>query len=150
MRKALWRPLGLLSVALSAAALSEPMIQTGRYTAVATGPTEAEREPLKLIVAMQFADDVTTVGAALRAALADTGYTVAEVFLVEHVRALLERPLPAVQRRLSPMSVREVLETLVGPAFRVVVGPIGRTVAIELEAAENSMPAETADRPGSP
>ena len=40
-------------------------------------------------------------------------------------------PLPAVHRNLGPMPVKRELETLAGPAFRLVEDPVHRLVTFE-------------------
>ena len=113
---------------------AQSTVQTGRYTAAATGPTDAQREPLQAVVSIEFKRDVATIGAAVRTLLADTGYELADVLYWEpELFALHERLLPAVQRTLGPMTVLDALQTLAGPAFRVIVDPIHRLVLLEVD-----------------
>jgi conjugative transfer region protein (TIGR03748 family) len=114
--------------------LAQSSVQTGRYTAVATGPTEAQREPLKAVVTVELSAEVTTIREAVQKVLADTGYALVDGVSHEtEVFGLLERPLPAVQRVLGPITVLDALKTLAGPASRVVVDPVHRLVAIEID-----------------
>lgn len=126
----------LSCLALPLLALAQSSIQTGRYTAVATGPTEAQRDPLKAIITVELAADVTTIGEAVKRVLADTGYALASEASDEtEVFGLLDRSLPAVQRTLGPITVLDALKTLAGPASRVFVDPVNRLVTIEFDPA---------------
>lgn len=131
--------LALLSLSLSMLALAQSSVQTGRYTVVATGPTEAQRDPLKATITVQLAADVTTIGEAVKRVLADTGYALAGATDETDVFGLLERPLPAVQRTLGPITVLDALKTLAGPAARVFVDPVHRLVTIEFDPAADPL-----------
>jgi type IV pili sensor histidine kinase/response regulator len=45
--------------------------------------------------------------------------------------ALFALPLPAVHHHLGPMTLREALETLAGPAFHLVQDPVHRLITFE-------------------
>ena len=45
--------------------------------------------------------------------------------------ALFALPLAAVHRHLGPMTLREALETLAGPAFHLVQDPVHRLITFE-------------------
>ncbi|MES9958703.1 MAG: hypothetical protein ABW086_16795, partial [Sedimenticola sp.] len=45
--------------------------------------------------------------------------------------ALFALPLPVVHRHLGPMTLREALETLAGPAFHLVQDPVHRLITFE-------------------
>jgi type IV pili sensor histidine kinase/response regulator len=47
-------------------------------------------------------------------------------------------PLPKAQRQLGPLSLRQALELLSGPAFRLVIDPVYRLVTFELVATSSS------------
>lgn len=112
---------------------SQALVQTGRYTAVYAVPTEAQRDPLQAIVTVEFPDDIGTVGQAVNALLADTGYTLEDVLYWDvEVFELVEHAVPHVQRELGPLTVIDAIKTLVGPAFDVAVDPIHRQVAFKL------------------
>jgi conjugative transfer region protein (TIGR03748 family) len=124
----------LVSLCLSLPVVSsaqEP-VQTGRYTTVATWPTEAQKNPLSEIVIVRFPETVTTVGDAMRNVLSRTGYALRDATNVEVV-GLLGRPLPEIQRMLGPMAISVALETLAGPAFRMNIDAVHRLVEFELD-----------------
>ena len=107
-----------LCLSLPVVSRAQEPAQTGRYTTVATWPTEAQKNPLSEIVIVRFPETVTTVGDAMRNLLSRTGYGLSDsVYANGEVVGLLGRPLPEIQRMLGPMAISVALETLAGPAF---------------------------------
>ena len=107
-------------------------IQVGRYSLFATTPTEEQADPLQTTITVQFPESVRTVGEAVRHLLQQSGYRLAGPDAAGPESAyLLALALPAVQRILGPMTLRQALETLAGPAFRLVEDPVYRLVAFE-------------------
>ena len=108
-------------------------ITVGRYSTLRAAPTEAQIDLLANIVTVSMPASTLSVGDAVRHLLKDSGYRLASAPMAEPGRAaLLRLPLPAVHRSLGPMSVRDALETLAGPAFRLVEDPVHRLVSFEL------------------
>ena len=104
-------------------------IQTGRYSMVSAAPTQAQSELLEATVTVQLPDRIQTIGEAVRYLLHRSGYRLASAESTEpHTLALFALPLPAVHRHLGPMTLREALETLAGPAFHLVQDPVHRLV----------------------
>ena len=137
----------VLCVTLPVVSRAQELAQTGRYTTVATRPTEAQKHPLSEIVITRFPETVTTVGDAMRNVLSRTGYALRDSANVEVV-GLLGRPLPEVQRMLGPLAISVALETLAGPAFRMTIDPIHRLVELELEAEGRTSPCAEAEGGG--
>ncbi len=134
MRFLLILGLMLIGVGLSLAVIAQGLVQTGRYSAVAPWVTEAQREPLYEVLTLHFPDSVTTVGAAIHAALAGSGYVLTGAIGGEaEALGLLEWPLPDVQRKLGPLTRLAALQTLAGAAFRVSVDPVRRVVEFEFD-----------------
>ena len=132
--------LASLCVALPRFAEAAELVQTGRYTAVALGPTEAQREPLQAIVTVEFPEGVTTVGAAINHLLLGTGYALNDVLYWDpEVFGLFNHPLPDVQRTLGPITLLAALKTLAGPAFQLVIDPVHRLIAFELDPGARSL-----------
>ena len=114
---------------------AQALVQTGRYTAVLAVPTDAQRDPLQAIVTIDFPEDVQTIGQAVNLVLSDTGYKIRDVLYWDvEVFALVQHPLPLVQRKLGPLTVLDLLKTLVGRAFEVVIDPLDRRVGFEVDA----------------
>ena len=107
-------------------------IQVGRYSLFAATPTEAQANLLEATITVQFPDRILTVGEAVQHLLQQSGYRLA---VPEATRPestyLFALALPAVQRSLGPMTLKRALETLAGPAFRLVEDPVHRLVAFE-------------------
>ena len=107
-------------------------IQVGRYSLFAATPTEEQADPLQATITVQFPDSVRTVGKAVRHLLQQSGYRLAEPEATGSASAyLMALALPAVQRSLGPMPLKRALETLAGPALRLVEDPVHRLVTFE-------------------
>jgi len=107
-------------------------IQVGRYASVIAAPTEAQANLLSSMVDVKFPSRVTTVGGAVRHLLGSSGYGLAGETAADPARFdLLGLPFPKAHRSLGPMALRDALETLGGPAFRLVEDPLHRLVSFE-------------------
>ena len=81
---------------------------------------------------IMFPVDVVTVGDALATALYSSGYRLAATEEADASRdILMPLPLPDAHRRLGPMPLRLALQTLAGPAWRLLEDPVYRLVAFE-------------------
>jgi len=100
-------------------------LQVGRYSLLAATPTEAQAELLATTVNVWLPVRIQTVGEAARYLLQRSGYRLAALESVgPDTVALFALPLPAVHRHLGPMTLRDALETLAGPAFHLVQDPV--------------------------
>ena len=66
--------------------------------------------------------------------LADQGYRLGSTdsgIQKEQLRDLFSLPLPKVHRQLGPMTLKDALETLAGPAWLLVEDPAKRIVSFE-------------------
>ncbi len=107
-------------------------LQVGRYSTLAASPTEAQAELLATTMTVRFPDRIRVVGEAVRYLLQRSGYRLAnDESTGPDTTALFMLPLPAVHRTLGPMTLREALETLAGPAFHLVEDPVHRLVTFE-------------------
>ena len=127
-----------LSIALAIAVLTHVSsahaeeVQVGRYATVRAVPTLAQVNLLAAPVTVQFPASVDTVGKAVEYLLRPSGYRLAADAVADPARAaLLDFPLPAVHRTLGPMALQSALETLAGPAYRLVEDPAHRLVSFE-------------------
>jgi len=108
-------------------------VQVGRYTLRSTTPTEAQADLMTAIVTIRFSDRIQTIGEAVRYLLQDSGYRLASLVAIgSETKALFRLPLPAAHRRLGPLTLKWALETLAGPAFRLVQDPVHRLISFEL------------------
>ena len=107
-------------------------LQVGRYSLFATTLTKAQTDPLQAMITVQFPDRVRTVGEAVQHLLQHSGYRLAGTEATGPASAyLMALPLPAAHRSLGPLPLKRALETLSGPAFRLVEDPVHRLVAFD-------------------
>ena len=106
--------------------------QVGRYSSLATTPTEAQTELLAATMTLRFPSRIQTVGEAARYLLQRSGYRLANVESIgPDTVALFALPLPAVHRSLGPMTLRDALQMLAGSSFYLVQDPVHRLVTFE-------------------
>ena len=107
-------------------------VQVGRYATVQAVPTSAQVHLLSAMVRVQFPASVVNVGQAVEHLLQPSGYRLASESAADPFRrTLLNLPLPEPHRVLGPMPLQTALETLAGPAFRLVEDPVHRLVSFE-------------------
>lgn len=120
-------------IALTSPFLYASEMQVGRYSLRSTAPTKEQTDLLATTVAIRFPDRVQTIGESVRYLLQQSGYRLANSAAISpETKSLLLLPLPAVHRHLGPIPLKRALETLAGPAFRLVQDPIHRLVSFEL------------------
>lgn len=108
-------------------------VQVGRYSLLAATPTEAQANLLATTITVSFPARIVTVGEAVQYLLQRSGYRlVTGPATGPDTADLLTLPLPAVHRHLGPITLTQALETLVGPAFRLIHDPVHRLVSFEL------------------
>lgn len=108
-------------------------IQVGRYSLLAATATDAQANLLATTITVSFPARIVTVGEAVQYLLQRSGYRLAnESRISPETAELLILPLPAVHRHLGPITLTQALETLVGPAFRLIHDPVHRLVSFEL------------------
>ena len=108
-------------------------VQVGRYQSVIMRPDENQVDLLSVVITRNLPEHVNTVGQAVASLLDGSGYRLLSPKLAESYRShLFAMPLPQVQRQLGPLSLRQALELLGGPAFRLVIDPTYRLVSFEL------------------
>lgn len=106
--------------------------QVGRYSVIAAVPTEAQADLLATTLTIRFPERIQTLGEAVRYLLQRSGYRLAKIESIgPDTVTLFTLPLPAVHRRLGPMTLRDALKTLAGPAFNLVQDPVHRLVTFE-------------------
>ena len=107
-----------------------PVVRYGRYTLVELAPTAAQRDLLLQTIDVSMPEDTrTTVGDGLRHVLKRSGYQLCET--AHAVTALYALPLPAAHLHLGPMTLRDALLTLAGPAWEVHADDRTRQVCFE-------------------
>ena len=107
-------------------------LQVGRYSLITATPTQAQAALLAATMTVRFPERIQTVGEAVPYLLQRSGYRLATTESIgPDTVALFALPLPAVHRDLGPMTVRDALEILAGPAFHLVKDPVHRLITFE-------------------
>ncbi|GAC1038716.1 TcpQ domain-containing protein [Pseudomonas sp. No.117] len=113
-------------------AVSEPQVRYGRYTLVNTAPETEQRDLMTQIIDVNIpANMKPTVRDAMQYVVNRSGYSLCGPEQ-GHVNILFTRPLPAAQYKLGPMSLRNTLQVLAGPAWQVKVDEVMRSVCFVL------------------
>ena len=95
-----------------------PVVRYGRYTLVELAPTAAQRDLLLQTIDVSMPEDArATVGDGLRHVLRRSGYGLCQT--AHAVIELYALPLPAAHLHLGPMTLRDALLTLAGPAWEL-------------------------------
>ena len=106
-------------------------LRVGRYRTTVPQPRPDQRDLLAAIVDVELGDEVKTVGEAIAAVLENSGYRLSPNPSTSCQEELFELPLPAVHRKLGPLTVRQALEVLSGPAYQPAMDPVRRLVSFE-------------------
>ncbi|NMX53069.1 pili assembly chaperone [Pseudomonas veronii] len=105
-------------------------LRYGRYTLVSTKPTTEQRDLLAQIVDVSIPSNLNpSVQEAMHYVLQRSGYSLCPA--AEPVKVLFTRPLPAAHYRLGPISLRNALQVLAGPAWQLTVDEVSRSVCFE-------------------
>jgi len=113
-------------------AVSEPQVRYGRYTLVNTAPESEQRDLMAQIIDVNIpANMKPSVRDAMQYVVNRSGYSLCGPEQ-GHVNILFTRPLPAAQYKLGPMSLRNTLQVLAGPAWQVKVDEVMRSVCFAL------------------
>ena len=107
-----------------------PVVRYGRYTLVELTPTAAQRDLLLQTIDVFMPEDArATVGDGLRHVLKRSGYQLCET--PSAVTELYALPLPAAHLHLGPMTLRDALLTLAGPAWELHADERARQICFE-------------------
>ena len=103
-----------------------PVARYGRYTLVELVPEPAQRDLTRQVIEVSIPPTFdANVGDALRHVLLRTGYRLCDT---TEAAALYTLPLPAAHLRLGPLSLRDALLALAGPAWELSVDDASRAV----------------------
>ncbi|KPW77253.1 hypothetical protein ALP36_02706 [Pseudomonas syringae pv. coriandricola] len=110
----------------------EPTVRYGRYALVNTAPQAEQRDLMAQIIDVSIPPNMhPSVQDAMQYVLSRSGYTLCPP-TTNHVNILFTRPLPSAQYKLGPMSLRNTLQVLAGPAWQVKVNEVTRGVCFVL------------------
>ena len=114
-----------------------PVVRYGRYTLVELAPSAAQRDLLLQTIDVSMPEDArATVGDGLRHVLKRSGYQLCET--AHAVTALYALPLPAAHLHLGPMTLRDALLTLAGPAWELHADDRTRQICFERPGRDSS------------
>lgn len=115
-----------------------PVARYGRYTLVELAPEAAQRDLLLQVIDVSMPATLpATVGDALRYVLLRSGYRLCANDA--QAGALYQFPLPAAHLRLGPITLREALLTLVGPAWDLRIDDTARRVCFAQRVDDGSL-----------
>lgn len=124
------------------------VIRAGRYTLIELGPDDGQRDLMQQVIQTSIPPSAdATVGEALRFLLSRTGYQICDE---QGAQGLYALPLPAAHLHLGPMTLRQALLTLIGPAWVLQVDEASRRVCIAPMASLQSGPASAPTPAASP
>ncbi|WP_225789610.1 TcpQ domain-containing protein [Pseudomonas sp. Marseille-P8916] len=110
----------------------EPVVRYGRYTLVSTQPDASQRDLMAQIIDVTIPSSMSpSVRDAMLYVVDRSGYALCPPSS-QHVNILYTRPLPAAQYKLGPMTLRNTLQVLAGPAWQVKVDEVNRQVCFVL------------------
>lgn len=141
-----------VAIAVAAGPASDyiPVVRQGRYTLVELAPAAAQRDLLLQLVDVSLpADAHASVGDGLRHVLKRSGYRLCDTTLASH--ELYPLPLPLAHQHLGPMTLRDALLTLAGPAWAMQVDDRVRQICFERATGVSVVveASEAADKAGS-
>lgn len=111
---------------------TDPVVRYGRYTLVNTAPEAEQRDLMAQIIDVSIPANMhPSVQDAMQYVVNRSGYTLCPS-TTDHVNILYTRPLPAAQYKLGPMTLRNTLQVLAGPAWQVKVNEVTRNVCFVL------------------
>lgn len=121
-----------------------PVHRHGRFALVEMQARNGEQDLLQQVVETAVPDAVhATVGDGLRHLLARSGYRLCESAEAATLYAL---PLPAAHLQLGPLTLRDALATMAGPAWTLSVDEVSRIVCFGRSASfGNAAPQGTTD-----
>lgn len=106
-----------------------PVTRYGRYTLVEMVAKPSQRDLMQQIVEMTIPPTLdTTVGDAMRYVLLRSGF---RLCTSAEATTLFQLPLPAADLHLGPLTLRDALQTLAGPAWDLSVDQAFRRVCFE-------------------
>ncbi len=109
-------------------------IRYDRYTVISTRPKPDQLQLLDQIIDLRIPDALTpSVHQAMTYALRHSGYQLCSA--TGNVGVLFAHPLPASQYRLGPISVRDAMQMLAGPAWEMQVDELARRICFSVRPA---------------
>lgn len=116
------------------ATTAQSQIRYDRYTIISTNPKPDQLQLLDQIIDLRILDTLSpSVHQAMTYALRHSGYRLCSS--TGSVGVLFAHPLPASQYRLGPISVRDAMQMLAGPAWEMQVDELERRICFSVRPA---------------
>jgi conjugative transfer region protein (TIGR03748 family) len=113
---------------------NESVTQVGRYLTISNKPRLSQQELLSQIIQVRFPQNIQTIHEAMVYLLRFSGYDmISDNRMSKEFRITLSKRLPLVDRELGPISLKDGLMVLAGPAFDLVEYPINREIDFQLK-----------------
>lgn len=113
-------------------AAHEPVIREGRYRIVSTKPSAEQRDLLAQIIQFEAQVIHTTVKSALDVVVNGSGYRVCSAETGSSIETLYNLPLPQAHRKIGPVTLRNAIQVLAGPAYSVEVDETRRGICFKV------------------
>ena len=114
--------------AIVSTASSAEEIQVGRYSMKAAVAEPAQRDLLAVVIETDVPRALLTVGEAVQYVLRRSGYHFDDTAADAATQGLLRLNLPSVHRHLGPITLRDALAVLAGPAYELHEDSVQRTL----------------------
>ncbi|WP_053108354.1 hypothetical protein [Thiopseudomonas alkaliphila] len=110
----------------------EPVIREGRYRIVSTRPSAEQRDLLAQIIQFHAPHSQSTVKTALNYVTADAGYRLCTAAPGSAIETLYNLPLPKAHQTIGPITLRNALQVLAGPAYQVEINEAQRGICFKV------------------
>lgn len=115
---------------------AEPVVRESRYRIVSTKPSAEQKDLLAQIINLELdnaaGERTVTVGSALAMTLSGSGYSLCQPSEAMHIDTLYNLPLPTAHYKIGPMTLRNALQILAGPAFSVESDELSRKICFKV------------------
>lgn len=106
----------------------------GRYLSVIVGPRNDQKNLLEQQNKIKFPEDVLTIKEAVQFTLKFSGYNLARNRAMNWpAQVMLNQALPEIDRIFGPMTLLQMLITLSGRGFYLLVDPVHRLIAYKIK-----------------
>jgi type IV pili sensor histidine kinase/response regulator len=114
--------------------VTNPVVQTGRYTVIKAVPSLAQRNLLKVMITVTIPPDIKSIDETIRYLLMRSGYRMQLVPIQgQKVIQILSKTLPEIHRKIGPMHLIDALTMLTTPAFELITDPVKREIRYQLK-----------------
>lgn len=109
-------------------------VSIGRFLSVAVKPQNEQLNLLQQQIQIKFPQNILTIKQAVKFVLQFSGYQLAKSKQMgQPARAMLDQPLPEVDKTFGPITLEQGLKTLAGATFYLLVDPVHRLIAFQIK-----------------